>query len=156
MFIPLAPTIPTTSTPSSTSSSTPPLDDGITTVKHYLYTYTNLNPRTDATAKKYHCYWHDNIKCQSHCVYNNTCHYRCCPEMCSYCSRGYYFNSYNYCRMTSSQIASTTSTTTTTKTATSSSNTVPTMARESTQISYCVCSNNFGGIPHQNKPSSCS
>ena len=32
MFIPLAPTIPTTSTPSSTSSSTPPLDDGITTV----------------------------------------------------------------------------------------------------------------------------
>ena len=50
MFIPLAPTTPTTSTPSSPSSSTPPLDDGITTVKYYIYIQTNLNTRTDATA----------------------------------------------------------------------------------------------------------
>ena len=41
MFIPLA---PTTSTPSPPSPSTSPLDDGITTVKHYIYIHTNLNP----------------------------------------------------------------------------------------------------------------
>ena len=28
--------------------------------------------------------------------------------------------------------------------------------RRDTQNTYCVCSNDFGGIPHQNKPSSCS
>ena len=91
MFIPLAPTTSTTSTPSSPSLSTSPLDDGITTVKHCIYIYTNLNPRTNATTKMYHCNWQDNIKCQSHCIYTSTCPYRCCPEICGYCSRG---NSY--------------------------------------------------------------
>ena len=85
MFIPLA---STTSASSSPSPSTPPLDDGITTVKHYIYIHTNLNPRTHDTTKKYYFNWHDNIKCQSHCIYNSTCPYRCCTEMCRYCSRG--------------------------------------------------------------------
>ena len=35
MFIPLAPTTPSSSSP---LPSTIPLDDGITTVKHYIYT----------------------------------------------------------------------------------------------------------------------
>ena len=52
MFIPLAPTTSTTSTPSSPSPSTSPLDDGITTVKHYIYIYSNLNPRTDAPPRR--------------------------------------------------------------------------------------------------------
>ena len=39
---------------SSPSPSTSPLDDGITTVKHYIYIHTNLNPRTNDTTKKYH------------------------------------------------------------------------------------------------------
>ena len=83
MFIPLA---PTTSTPSSPSPSTltSPLDDGITTVKHYLYIHTH-KPRTNATTKKYY------FNCNSHCIYASTCPYRCCPEMCGYCSRS---NSY--------------------------------------------------------------
>ena len=89
MFIPLA---STTSTSSSPSPLTSPLDDGITTVKHYIYIHTNLNPRTNATTKMYHCNWQYNIKCQSHCIYNSTCPYRWCPEMCRYCSRG---NSYS-------------------------------------------------------------
>ena len=42
---------------------------------------------TDATTKTYHCNWQNNIKCQSHCIYTSTCPYRCCPEMCRYCSR---------------------------------------------------------------------
>ena len=88
MFIPLASTMSTSSSP---SPSTSPLDDGITTVKHYIYIHTNLNPRIDATTKTYHCNWQDNIKCQSHYIYTSTCPYRCCPEMCGYCSRG---NSY--------------------------------------------------------------
>ena len=92
MFIPLAPTTSTTSTPSSPSPSTSPLDDGITTVKHYIYIHTNLNHRTHDTTKKYHFNWHDNIKCQLHYIYNSICPYRCCPEMCRYCSRG---NSYS-------------------------------------------------------------
>ena len=46
MFIPLA---PTTSTHSSPSPSTSPLDDGITTVKHYIYIHTNLNAREPMT-----------------------------------------------------------------------------------------------------------
>ena len=75
------------STSSSQSPSTSPLDDGITTVKHYIYIHTNLNPRTDATTKMYHCNCQDNIKCQSHCIYTSTCPYRCCPEMCRYCSK---------------------------------------------------------------------
>ena len=45
------------------------------------------NPRTHDTTKKYHFNWHDNIKCQSHCIYNSTCAFRCCPEMCRYYSR---------------------------------------------------------------------
>ena len=73
MFIPLAPTTSTTSTPSSPSPSTSPLDDGITTIKHYIYIHTNHNPRIDATTKTYHCNWQDNIKCQSHCIYTSTC-----------------------------------------------------------------------------------
>ena len=89
MFIPLA---PTTSTPSSPSPSplTSPLDDGITIVKHYLYIHTH-KPRTNATTKKYYINWQDNIKCNSHCIYTSTCPYRCCPEICGYCSRS---NSY--------------------------------------------------------------
>ena len=74
MFIPYA---PTTSTPSSPS----PLDDGITTVKHYIYT---KKPRTDATTKKYYFNWQENIKCNSHCIYTSTCPYRCCPEVCGH------------------------------------------------------------------------
>ena len=89
MFIPLA---STTSASSSPSPSTPPLDDSITTVKHYIYIHTTLNPRTHDTTKKYYFNWHENIKHQSHCIYNSTCPYRCCPEMCRYCSRG---NSYS-------------------------------------------------------------
>ena len=85
VFIPLASTMSASSSP---SLSTSPLDDGITTVKHYIYIHTNLNPRTHDTTKKYHFTWHDNIKCQSHCIYTSTCPYRCCPEMCRYCSRG--------------------------------------------------------------------
>ena len=76
-----------TTASSSPSPSTPPLDDGITTVKHYIYLHSNLNPRTYDTTKKYHFNWHDNIKCQSHCIYNSTCAFRCCPEVCRYCSR---------------------------------------------------------------------
>ena len=58
VFIPLA----STKASSSPSLSTPPLDDGITTVKHYIYLHSNLNPRTHDTTKKYHFNWHDNIK----------------------------------------------------------------------------------------------
>ena len=89
MFIPLA---PTTSTPSSPSPLplTSPLDDGITTVKHYIYIHTQ-KPWTDATTKMYYFNWQKNIKCNSHCIYPSTCPYRCCPEMCGYCNRG---NSY--------------------------------------------------------------
>ena len=83
VFIPLA----STTASSSPSPSTPPLDDGITTVKHYIYLHSNLNPRTYDTTKKYYFNWHDNIKCQSHCIYNSTCAFRCCPEVCRYCSR---------------------------------------------------------------------
>ena len=84
MFIPLAPT-------TSTSSSPPPspLDDGITTVKHYIYIHTQ-KPRTNAT-KKYYFNWQENIKCKFHCICTSTCPYRCCPEVCGYCSRN---NSY--------------------------------------------------------------
>ena len=85
MFIPLA---PTTSTPSSPSPS--PLDDGITRVKHYIYVHTQ-KPRTNATTKKYYFNWQENITCNSHCIYSSTCPYRCCPEVCGYCSRS---NSY--------------------------------------------------------------
>ena len=92
MFIPLAPTTSTMSTPSSLSPSplTSPLDDGITTVKHYIYVHTQ-KPRTNATTKMYHFSWQENIKCKSHCIYTSTCPYRCCPEVCGYCSRS---NSY--------------------------------------------------------------
>ena len=76
MFIPLAPSLP------SPSPLTSPLDDGITTVKHYLYIHTH-KPRTKATTKKYYFNWQDNIKCNSHCIYTSTCPYRCCPEMCA-------------------------------------------------------------------------
>ena len=48
IFIPLAPTTSTTSPSSSPSPSTSPLNDGITTVKHYIYIHTNHNPRTNA------------------------------------------------------------------------------------------------------------
>ena len=82
MFIPLA-----TTASSPPSLSTPPLDDGITAVKHYIYLHSNLNPRTFDTTKKYYFHWHDNIKCQSHSIYNNTCAFRCCPEVCGYCNR---------------------------------------------------------------------
>ena len=63
MFIPLA---PTTSTPSSPSPSPliSPLDDGITTVKYYFYIHTH-KPRTNATTKKYYINWQENIKCNS-------------------------------------------------------------------------------------------
>ena len=84
IFIPLAPT-----TSTSSSSSPSPLDDGITTVKHYIYVHTQ-KPRTDATTKKYYFNWQENIKC-SHCIYTSTCPYRCCPEVCGYWSRS---NSY--------------------------------------------------------------
>ena len=87
MFIPLAPTTPPSSSP---LPSTTPLDDGITTVKHYIYIHTQ-KPRTNATTKKYYFNWQEDIKCKSHCIYTSTCPYRCCPEMCGYCSRS---NSY--------------------------------------------------------------
>ena len=92
MFIPLAPTTSTISTPSSPSPSplTSPLDDGITTVRHYIYVHTQ-KPRTNATTKKYYFNWQENIKCNPHCIYTSTCPYRCCPEVCGYCSRS---NSY--------------------------------------------------------------
>ena len=45
------------------SASSSPLDDGITTVKQYLYIHTNLNPRTHDTTKKYHFNGKNNIKC---------------------------------------------------------------------------------------------
>ena len=85
IFLPLA---PTTSTPPSPPP--PPLDDGITTVKHYIYVHTQ-KPRTNATTKKNYFNWQENIKCNSHCIYTSTCPYRCCPEMCGYCNRS---NSY--------------------------------------------------------------
>ena len=81
MFIPLAPTT------SSSSLPTSPVDDGISTVKQYLFIHSN-KIRTSATIKKYYCNWQENIKCRSHCIYTSTCPYRCCPEMCGYCSRG--------------------------------------------------------------------
>ena len=88
MFIPLAPTTSTISTPSSPTPSplTSPLDDGITTVKHYIYIHTQ-NPKTNATTKEYHFNWQENIKCNSHFIYTSTCPYRCCPEVCGYYSR---------------------------------------------------------------------
>ena len=85
MFIPLALTTSTSSSPSPLPSTTP-LDDGITTVKHYIYVHTQ-KPRTNATTKKYYFNWQENIKCKSHCIYTSTCPYRCCPEVCGYCSR---------------------------------------------------------------------
>ena len=80
MFTPLAPTTSTSSSPSP-SPLTSPLDDGITTVKYYIYIHTQ-KPRTNATTKKYYFNWQENIKCNSHCIYTSTCPYRCCPEMC--------------------------------------------------------------------------
>ena len=47
VFIPLA----STTSSSSPSPSTPPLDDGITTVKHYIYLHSNLKPRTHDTPR---------------------------------------------------------------------------------------------------------
>ena len=68
VFIPLAPTTSTTTSSSpSPSPSTSPLDDGITTVKHYIYIHTQ-KPRTNATTKMYHFNWQENIKCKSHCI----------------------------------------------------------------------------------------
>ena len=92
MFIPLAHTTSTMSTPSSPTPPplTLPLDDGITTVKHYIYVHTQ-KPKTNATTKKYYFNWQENIKCNSHCIYASTCPYRWCPEVCGYCSRS---NSY--------------------------------------------------------------
>ena len=91
MFIPLASTTSTTTSSSPLPSpSTSPLDDGITTVKHYIYVHSQ-KPRTNATTKTYHFNWQENIKCKSHCIFTSTCPYRCCPEMCGYCSRS---NSY--------------------------------------------------------------
>ena len=60
--------------------------------------------------------------------------------------------------MTSNQKASTatTSSTTATKTTASCSNTIPSTAGETHRTHTVVCSNVFGRIPHQNKPSSCS
>ena len=55
MFKPLAPTTSTSSS-SSPLPSTTPLDDGITTVKHYIYVHTQ-KPRTNATTKKYYFNW---------------------------------------------------------------------------------------------------
>ena len=83
----------TTSTPSSPSPSplTSPLDDGITTVKHYIYVHTTQKPKTNATTEMYYFNWQENIKCKSLCIYTSTCPYRCCPEVCGYYSRG---NSY--------------------------------------------------------------
>ena len=52
MFVPLAPTTSTLSSPSP-PPLTPPLDDGITTVKHYIYIHTQ-KPRTNATTKTYY------------------------------------------------------------------------------------------------------
>ena len=94
--------------------------------------YTNLNPRTDAPAKKYHCNWHDNIKCQSHCIYKTPVITDVVQKCVDTAAEATTSIPTTTAGMTSSQIASTgtTSTTTTTKTATSSSNTVPTMARE--------------------------
>ena len=89
MFIPLAPTTSTSSSPSP-SPLTSPLDDGITTVKHYIYIHTQ-KPRTNATTEKYYFNWQENIKCNSHCIYTSTCPYRSCPEVCGYCNRS---NSY--------------------------------------------------------------
>ena len=49
MFIPLAPTTTTTTSSSPLPSpSTSPLDDGITTVGHYIYVHSQ-RPQTDAT-----------------------------------------------------------------------------------------------------------
>ena len=59
-------------------------------------------------------------------------------------------------RMTSNQTKSTRTTTTATKRATSSSNTISTMAGETHRIHTVFAPMTFGGIPHQNKPSSCS
>ena len=50
MFIPLAPTT------SSSSLQAPPVDDGISTVKQYLFIYSK-KIRTSATIKKYYCNW---------------------------------------------------------------------------------------------------
>ena len=70
MFIPLAPTTSTTTSSSPLPSpSTSPLDDGITTVKHYIYIHSQ-KPRTNATTKMYHFNWQENIKCKSHCIYH--------------------------------------------------------------------------------------
>ena len=63
MFIPLAPTT-STSTSSLPLPSPSPLDDGITTVKYYIYIHTQ-KPRTNATTKKYYFNWQVNIKCKS-------------------------------------------------------------------------------------------
>ena len=54
IFIPLAPTTSTSSSPSPS-----PLDDGITTVKHYIYVHIQ-KPRTNATTKKYYFNWQEN------------------------------------------------------------------------------------------------
>ena len=77
MFIPLAPTT-STSYSSLPLPSTTPLDDGITTVKHYICVHTQ-KPRTNATTKKYYFNWHENINCNSHRIYTSICPYRCCP-----------------------------------------------------------------------------
>ena len=59
-------------------------------------------------------------------------------------------------RLTSNPRPSTATTysTAATKTTASCSKTIPPTAGE-THSTYCVCSHVFGGIPHQNKPSSC-
>ena len=97
MFIPLAPTTSTTSSSPLPSPSTSPLDDGITTVGHYIYVHSQKS-RTNATTKTYHFNWQENIKCKSHCIFTSTCPYRCCPEMCGHCSRS---NSYTQGRKNS-------------------------------------------------------
>ena len=130
MFIPLAPTIPTTSTPSSTSSSTPPLDDGITTVKHYIYIQTNLNPRTDATAKSTTTIGMTTSNANPTVSTTTPVITDVVQKCVDTTAEATTSTLTTTAGMTSNQIASTTSTTTTIKTATSSSNTVPMMARE--------------------------
>ena len=67
------------STPSSPSTS--PLDDGITTIKHYIYIHTQ-KPRSNTTTKMYHFNWQENIKCKSHCIYTSTCSLQMLSQKC--------------------------------------------------------------------------
>ena len=131
MFIPLAPTTSITSTPSSPSSATPPLNDGITTVKHYIY--TNLNTRTDATTPKSTTAIGMTTSNANPTVSTTTLVLTDVAQKCvDTAAEATTSTPTTTAGMISSQIASTgtTSTTTTTKIVTSSSNTVPTMARE--------------------------